>query len=93
MGFLCLYGRGGEQFYTFGTTFVCKSEAVKASIPLKGPVLFSKSVKFVGLPPSTSPDSGSPMSTHSLVSSKASSTAFPKPVKLLSLHPNYTLRV
>ena len=32
-----------------------------------------KSVKFVGLPPSTSPDSGSPLSTHSLVSSESSS--------------------
>ena len=39
---------------------------------LKAPGIFTmKSVKFVGLPPSTSPESGSPISTHSLVSSKS----------------------
>ena len=63
-----------EERLMFGTIFVCKSSHLKTIIPLKGPgpSLYSKSVKFVGLPPSTSPDSGSPLSTHSLVSSTAS---------------------
>ena len=65
----------------FGATFVCKSGEMKTTVPLKeikhnsGPGLFSKSVKFVGLPPSTSPESGSPISTHSLVSSRTSQHA------------------
>ena len=71
-----------QRGFMFGTTFVCKSEGLKTTMPLKeikqnsGPALFSKSVKFVGLPPSTSPDSGSPISTHSLVSSRASQHSY-----------------
>ena len=79
-----------KEGFMFGTTFVCKSEGLKTTIPLKGPALFSKSVKFVGLPPSTSPDSGSPISTHSFVSSRASTTSLPRNYSQNEkLHPNY----
>ena len=57
---------------------VCKTEGEPGKDGKPGGGLFTlKSVKFVGLPPTSSPDSGSPLSTRSLLSSKrCSATAF-----------------